>query len=71
MLNFDADRFRAIESGAIALADPLRRTIAELLDGGAQNLFFLGAGGAGVLMLPAAQLLGRRSSFPVKLVHAA
>lgn len=71
MLNFDADRFRAIEGGAIALADPLRRTVAELLDGGASNLFFLGAGGAGVLMLPAAQLLGRRSSFPVKLVHAA
>ena len=71
MLNFDADRFRSIEGGAIALADPLRRTVAELLDGGAQNLFFLGAGGAGVLMLPAAQLLGRKSAFPVKLVHAA
>lgn len=71
MLNFDNDRFRSIQGGVIELAQPLRRTIVELLEGGAQNLFFLGAGGAGVLMLPAAQLLGRRSAFPVKLVHAA
>ncbi|MDO8187053.1 hypothetical protein Q5424_27955, partial [Conexibacter sp. JD483] len=71
MLNFDEDRFRSIQGGVVALAAPLRETVAGLLDDGAQNLFFLGAGGAGVLMLPAAQLLGRRSSFPVKLVHAA
>lgn len=71
MLNFDEDRFRAIQGGAVALAGPLRETIAGLIGEGARNLFFLGAGGAGVLMLPAAQLLGRRSEFPVKLVHAA
>ncbi|HST41541.1 MAG TPA: SIS domain-containing protein [Conexibacter sp.] len=71
MLNFDADRFRAIQGGAVALAGPLRTTVGELIDGGAKNIFFLGAGGAGVLMLPAAQLLGRSSAFPVKLVHAA
>ena len=71
MLNFDEDRFRSIQGGVVALAAPLRETVAGLLDDGAENLFFLGAGGAGVLMLPAAQLLGRRSAFPVKLVHAA
>lgn len=71
MLNFDEERFRSIQGGAVALADPLRGTIEELLDDGAENLYFLGAGGAGVLMLPAAQLLQRRSAFPTHLVHAA
>ncbi len=71
MLNFDEDRFRSIQGGVVALAQPVREAVAGLLDDGADNLFFLGAGGAGVLMLPAAQLLGRRSAFPVKLVHAA
>ncbi|MDW5597479.1 SIS domain-containing protein, partial [Conexibacter stalactiti] len=71
MLNFDEDRFRSIQGGVVALAGPLRETIGGLVDGGAKNVFFLGAGGAGVLMLPAAQLLGRLSAFPVKLVHAA
>jgi fructoselysine-6-phosphate deglycase len=71
MLNFDPDRFISIQGDAVALATPLRETIGRLLDAGAPNLFFLGAGGAGVLMLPAAQLLARSTSFPVKLVHAA
>ena len=71
MLNFDPDRFVSIQGDAVALATPLRETIGRLLDAGAPNLFFLGAGGAGVLMLPAAQLLARSTSFPVKLVHAA
>jgi len=31
---------------------------------GAANLFFLGTGGAAILMQPAAQLLQRRSAFP-------
>ncbi|HET6507786.1 MAG TPA: SIS domain-containing protein [Baekduia sp.] len=71
MLNFDEERFRKIQGGAVALAEPIRETVGELLDGGAENVYFLGAGGAGVLMLPAAQLLQRRSAFPMQLVHAA
>lgn len=71
MLNFDEDRFRRIQAGAVAQAGPLDATIAGLLADGADNLFFLGAGGAGVLMLPAAQLLQRRSAFPTRLEHAA
>jgi fructoselysine-6-phosphate deglycase len=71
MLNFDEGRFRAIQGGAVDLARPLRETIDDLLDRGAPNLFFLGAGGAGVLMLPAAQLLQRETAFPVHLVKAA
>jgi len=71
MLNFDEDRFRSIQGGAVALGGPLRDAIGELLDRGARNLFFLGAGGAGVLMLPAAQLVQRSTGFPVHLLKAA
>ncbi len=71
MLNFDEERFCSIQAGAVALAQPLRTTVESLLDGGAQNLHFLGAGGAGVLMLPAAQLLQRSSEFPTFLLQTA
>jgi fructoselysine-6-phosphate deglycase len=71
MLNFDPDRFRAIQTGAVDLAEPLRTTVTGLLDQGARNLFFLGAGGAGVLMLPAAQLLQRSTAFPTHIEKAA
>ncbi len=71
MLNFDESRFVGIQSGAVAVGVQLRQTVKDLLDQGAKNLFFLGAGGAGVLMRPAAQLLDRNSSFPVRVVHAA
>jgi fructoselysine-6-phosphate deglycase len=71
LLNFDEARFIRIQSGAVAAGVGLRETIVELLSDGAENLFFLGAGGAGVLMTPAAQLLDRKSSFPARVVHAA
>lgn len=71
MLNFDEDRFVRIQDGVLELSDRLRDTISQLVDDGATNLFFLGAGGAGVLMLPAAQLLQRSSPFPVYLENAA
>jgi fructoselysine-6-phosphate deglycase len=70
MLNFDESRFRSIQSGAVSLAAPLDDCIAGLLKEGRRNLFFLGAGGAGVLMLPAAQLLERTTTFPTHLIHA-
>src|SRR5690242_4732553 len=71
VLNFDEERFRSIQHGAVALAEPLRVTVADVMARGARNVFFLGAGGAGVLMLPAAQLLQRTTTFPTQLVHAA
>jgi fructoselysine-6-phosphate deglycase len=71
MLNFDEERYLSIQSGAVGLTGPIRDAVRELLDGGARDLYFLGAGGAGVLMLPAAQLLQQRSRFPVHLEHAA
>jgi fructoselysine-6-phosphate deglycase len=65
MLNFDEDRFLRIQSGAVSLAERLHKTVGECLDQGAQNLFFLGSGGAGILMQPAVQLLQKSSTFPV------
>jgi fructoselysine-6-phosphate deglycase len=64
MLNLDEDRFLRIQTGALGLADGLRAAVAAGLDAGAPNLFFAGAGGAGILMHPAARLLQTRSAFP-------
>ncbi|TAM67575.1 MAG: SIS domain-containing protein [Microbacteriaceae bacterium] len=71
MLNFDEDRFLAILNGALEVSAGLHSVVGRLIDEGASNLFFLGAGGAGVLMQPAAQLLQRRTSFAVYLENAA
>lgn len=64
MLNFDEQRFLRIQSGAVALRHRLDDVIAACLDNGAENIFFLGTGGAAILMQPAAQLLQRLSRFP-------
>ena len=67
MLNFDEQRFLRIQSGAVDLAPRIDDVIASCLEAGADNIFFLGTGGAGILMQPAAQLLQRRSRFPAFL----
>jgi fructoselysine-6-phosphate deglycase len=64
MLNFDEPRFLRIQSGAVGLARPIDEVIGRLLAAGKENLFFLGTGGAAILMQPAAQLLQRESTFP-------
>jgi fructoselysine-6-phosphate deglycase len=64
MLNFDPERFLRIESGAVALAPTIRATVGNLFAAGMRNVFFLGTGGAAILMQPAALLLQRRSSLP-------
>ncbi|MDL9979256.1 SIS domain-containing protein [Microbacterium candidum] len=71
MLNFDAERFIRIQNGALDLAGPLQERVEALMAEGARNVFFLGAGGAGKLMEPAAQLISRSSDFPVHLENAA
>ncbi|HYO33738.1 MAG TPA: SIS domain-containing protein [Nocardioidaceae bacterium] len=65
MLNFDADRFVKIQSGALAIAEDLDALLKKCLDDGARNLFFLGAGGVMLLTEPAVRLLQTRSTFPV------
>ncbi|MBZ9841012.1 SIS domain-containing protein [Mesorhizobium sp. CA5] len=64
MLNFDEARFIRIQSGAVALRERIEAVVAQCLAADAQNIFFLGTGGAAILMHPAAQLLQRRSGFP-------
>jgi fructoselysine-6-phosphate deglycase len=64
MLNFDEDRFLASQEGALAHGPGLHDVVAEHIAGGGDSLFFLGAGGAGILMSPAAMLLSRHSTFP-------
>ncbi|RWL83496.1 MAG: SIS domain-containing protein [Mesorhizobium sp.] len=64
MLNFDEARFVRIQAGAVALRERIEAVVAQCLAAGAQNIFFLGTGGAAILMHPAAQLLQRRSRFP-------
>jgi fructoselysine-6-phosphate deglycase len=64
MLNFDEDRFLKIQGGAVALRQRLDAVVGQCLAAGAENIFFLGTGGAAILMQPAAQLLQHRSRFP-------
>ena len=62
MLNFDDERFLASQRGALAHGPSLHEVVASHAAAGGDSLFFLGAGGAGLLMSPAADLLTRRSS---------
>lgn len=64
MLNFDADRFVRIQSGAVRAGLELYDRVIGLLDDGVKNVHLAGAGGAGLLMIPAAQLLRERSTLP-------
>lgn len=71
MLNFDEARFLKIQKGAVSLASRIDTVIASALNGGAENLFFLGTGGVAYLMQPAFQLLQRKSTFPTFLDYPA
>ncbi len=64
MLNFDEQRFLRIQNGAVGLHARLDQVIGSCLSAGAENVFFLGTGGAAILMQPAAQLLQTKSRFP-------
>jgi fructoselysine-6-phosphate deglycase len=64
MLNFDEQRFLDSQTGAIALGQGLYDVIVSAVAEGMDSLFFLGAGGAGLLMSPAASLLIRGSTLP-------
>jgi fructoselysine-6-phosphate deglycase len=67
MLNFDEVRFLESQRNAVSCAEQLHSTIGDLLGRGAENLLFVGAGGAGILMWPAASLLASRSTFPSRV----
>ncbi len=65
LLNFDETLFVSVQSGAVALAPKIDAAVASALEAGAPNIFFLGTGGAQLVMKPAVQLLRRRSTLPV------
>ena len=71
MLNFDERRFVDIQTGAARAAGDVATVISHLIETGSTNLFFLGTGGAGILMEPAAHLLQSRSKFPTFLERPA
>jgi fructoselysine-6-phosphate deglycase len=71
MLNFDEARFLKIETGAVSLAGKIDEAVAGIFADPPDNLYFLGTGGVAYLMLPAFQLLQRRSRFPVFLDYPA
>jgi len=65
MFNFDADRFLRIQKGAIALAAEIHAATARYVAEGIDSVFFLGTGGAAILMYPAASLLASHSHLSV------
>jgi fructoselysine-6-phosphate deglycase len=71
MLNFDADRFLKIETGAVALAAEIDAAAERYVAEGIDSVFFLGTGGAAILMYPAANLLARHSRLKVFTERAA
>ncbi len=71
MLNFDADRFVSIQSGAVGLAPRLDAAVTAAFAAGRTTLVLLGTGGAGILMEPAVRLLQNRSRVDVHLLKPA
>jgi len=67
IFNFDERRFLRIQSGAVSQAAAVEAAIRALLAEGAECVFFVGTGGAGILMQPAWQLLSTRSEFAAHL----
>lgn len=65
MLSFDKSHYVGVESAGLAIQPELDALISRLIAEGAQNLFFLGAGGVQILSQPAYELLSRHSTFPV------
>lgn len=65
MFNFDADRYLKIQAGAVALHAQIHDVLGQYVKQGLDSVFFLGTGGAAILMYPAAALLARRSRLQV------
>ena len=55
MLNFDPARFLRIQTGTVSIARDIGTLVGRLVAEGADSLFFMGSGGAGILMQPAAE----------------
>ncbi|CCH73800.1 SIS domain-containing protein [Nostocoides australiense] len=72
LLNFDAERYVRIQSGAVARGRELGSALAQRYAAGrVEEVVLLGTGGAGILMEPALRLAESRLSVPVRLRHPA
>jgi fructoselysine-6-phosphate deglycase len=65
MFNFDVERYLAIQNGALSLKDEFDQVIDSALEKGLENVFFVGTGGAAILMYPAEYILKTHSTLPV------
>lgn len=65
MFNFDSERFLRIQNGAVSLKDEFDQAIDSVLEQGLENVFFVGTGGAAILMFPAEYILKNHSTLPV------
>lgn len=71
MLNFDPERYLRIQRGALSAGAAAGEVVDQELARGVEHLFFLGAGGAGMLMAPAAELLAAGSTIGVTHIRGA
>lgn len=65
MFNFDVERFLSIQNGALSLKDEFDGAIDAVMEKGLKNVFFVGTGGAAILMFPAEFILKNHSTLPV------
>jgi fructoselysine-6-phosphate deglycase len=65
MFNFDAERFLRIQKGAVALGPEIHAATQRYVLEGIDSVFFLGTGGAAILMYPAASFLASHSRLKV------
>lgn len=71
MLNFDANRYLGIQTGAVRTARSLGSAVADRLASGCDNVIFAGTGGAGILMEPAAGVIAEHSQLGVRVIRPA
>lgn len=65
MYNFDVERFLKIQSGAVSLQNEINPVLDRLYEEGIESLFYIGSGGAEILMHPAEYIVKNRSTLPV------
>ncbi|WP_251554252.1 SIS domain-containing protein [Neobacillus muris] len=64
MFNFDVERFLKIQNGAVSLKNDMNKVIDSLFEKGISSLFFIGTGGAAILMKPAEFIMKNHSTLP-------
>ncbi|AST91058.1 sugar isomerase [Sutcliffiella cohnii] len=65
MFNFDVERFLRIQNGALSLKHDFEEAIDSIYENGIENVFFVGTGGATILMFAAEYVVKNNSSLPV------